>query len=638
MKFIIENVHLWLNEGNEHISHTFQKNKINVITGGGDTGKTCILKILDYCFFAEKNDIPDDVNEQVCAYGVTFIIKEDKVTIIREASHEGNKVSLNYLFLDKPKYNPANFQPDFFKDYSVRESVVKSYFEKRFNITETFQLLPKGNKIRKGSTLNLKYFFLFNTISQSILLNKMEYFDFNLNKRDSELYRQALDSIFDLSIGLSSEENYRLRQQITEVDKELDKINNAKIKQEKKIRREADFIQSLIFKSKEYELIDDEIDEENIEEAFKILKSRIDQEYNELNKPNLPKEFKILERKRYDLRRKIKTLKSFKNEIIEYKNLLTEEQETILPLQYLEENKMDLISLTEVKDFLDQLRLELNQTRSKVQSINPIGYNVDEELMFLKKELEGVEQDLSKYPKNKKFIDNNQKSIFLIETKKDIEHFLGEKNKFKYKTKDYEIDLKFYNNKRQELESKLPRDINQDKSNKINQLNDLIQDKLDQVKSCLGNYRNFKANFNYLDKLLELRKPYENNSISIDGVSNFLFLQVALFLGLHELFIIQKDQNYIPQFLIIDYPSLPYQPSEETKSNTIKEGDMYKLKQLLKLFSNFIKVINERYEQDFQIILLEHIEPSIWEDEKELQNFHLVDEFVGGKTLLKSNV
>lgn len=116
------------------------------------------------------------------------------------------------------------------------------------------------------------------------------------------------------------------------------------------------------------------------------------------------------------------------------------------------------------------------------------------------------------------------------------------------------------------------------------------------------------------------------------------FHHLCLFLGLHEL-IIKQDSPFVPQFLILDQPSRPYY-GEDTglkKQKTWEEvnlGDKKKITIAMKLLNDFITYINKEFKRDFQIIILEHIPKSIWEEAK-LENFHLVEEFKeGGNSLI----
>ena len=65
MKFNIEKIILWLKNGKRR-EIKFLPNKVNVITGDSNTGKTAILEIIDYCFFASKSKISESmINENI---------------------------------------------------------------------------------------------------------------------------------------------------------------------------------------------------------------------------------------------------------------------------------------------------------------------------------------------------------------------------------------------------------------------------------------------------------------------------------------------------------------------------------------------------------------------------------------------
>jgi hypothetical protein len=308
----------------------------------------------------------------------------------------------------------------------------------------------------------------------------------------------------------------------------------------------------------------------------------------------------------------------------------------LLPLDYLTKNNFELISISEVSGFLENLKIELEDVRRAIKSTEPVNLNIDEEVLRLETELKKIEIELRNYPKNKQFISANDKSIFLIETRKDINHFLDNKNSIVKDEVNFDVDIKFYNEQIRELSNKLPKDENEVKHKRIEFLNELIQYYINEIKDCLGNYKEYKAYFDYKDKILQPRKPLEEKPSSIDGTSNYLFLQITLFLGLHELFIKQKEKNYVPQFFIIDYPSLPYKSGDIAEENAgqIENTDRIKLRKVFELLNMFISKMNNKseYNTDFQIIILDHVQPDIWEEMPKLMNFNLVDNFRNGKT------
>ena len=130
MKFNIDNIHIWLKRNHECLTIDFLPNKVNVITGASNTGKTSILKIIDYCLFAKNNDIPDDVNENAFAYGLSITINDKNILIIRETNGEKGKVSQKYIFLDEIDRFPEYIQPEIFGNYAIPERNIKQFLEK----------------------------------------------------------------------------------------------------------------------------------------------------------------------------------------------------------------------------------------------------------------------------------------------------------------------------------------------------------------------------------------------------------------------------------------------------------------------------------------------------------------------------
>ncbi|MFB5197591.1 DUF3732 domain-containing protein [Neobacillus sp. KR4-4] len=112
-----------------------------------------------------------------------------------------------------------------------------------------------------------------------------------------------------------------------------------------------------------------------------------------------------------------------------------------------------------------------------------------------------------------------------------------------------------------------------------------------------------------------------------------------MFLGLHELFI-RQNSPYLPPFLILDQPSRPYYGEEEIKKDTpwenLKDTDKGKITIAMQLLNDFITYVNNVLKSDFQIIILEHIPASIWQ-QAQLQNFHLVEDFRNGNALIRFN-
>ena len=127
MKYNIEKIILWLKNGKKR-ELQFKPNKVNVITGDSNTGKTAILEIIDYCYFSSKSTISESmINENISWYGILININDKKYTIGRKALFEGN-VSNEYYF------SSIGEIPKEFPESNNTQENIKSLIETEFNI------------------------------------------------------------------------------------------------------------------------------------------------------------------------------------------------------------------------------------------------------------------------------------------------------------------------------------------------------------------------------------------------------------------------------------------------------------------------------------------------------------------------
>lgn len=95
MNFYIRQIKLWFKQNVEPKVYEFVPNKINVITGDSSTGKSSILRIIDYCLLSERSTIVEDViNQNVKWYGLAFTLNSVDYVIARKIlkmKHQSNK-------------------------------------------------------------------------------------------------------------------------------------------------------------------------------------------------------------------------------------------------------------------------------------------------------------------------------------------------------------------------------------------------------------------------------------------------------------------------------------------------------------------------------------------------------------------
>lgn len=607
MIFRINKIKLWFKNNSEPRILEFLPNKVNVITGGSGTGKSSILAIIDYCLLSTNARIPETIiNENIIWYGIDFNINDKNFSIARK--HPINNIGSKEVF-----FSGTGILPDFpIQNNDIVQ--VKKLLEKEFGIDENFKMPYGGKHITAGSKISYRYFLLFNTLSEDTIANASTFFDYALY--DREKYVEALERIFFLAIGVDDIANVLAKEKINSLEKEL-----IKIEKRKKIigKEEALFgkkIQELLLKAQEYDLIERKLftNEQALEKLNDLVKSF----GNQISYTNTSLQIDELNSKKRSLFRKLRNLERFENEYKLYKENLKNDYDSLKPIKYLTENFDQLIHTVELQSFLKSLEDSLKKVKVEINKKVTLVTNVKSEVASLKSQIEFIDSELSKYAsKNISFENEVYKYIFIGEVKSQLGfyQYKWELEDELFNTNEIESDIEILREKIKDTDEK-KRILHSD-------LESLIQYYYDNSNS-MGVYEDYKVYFDVKAKLLKVRKATELISLTIGSKSNHMFLHLFLFLGLHEHFINQKV-NFVPQFLILDQPSQPYYESKI--SDTIKlDDDKQKLQNAFKLLNNFITKIQNDYNEEFQIILLEHASPSYWEDIK-LENFHLVEEF-----------
>lgn len=618
MNFNINQIILWLKGSGEQRVLKFEPNKINVITGAPGKGKSSILAIVDYCLLGTKSRIPEDIiNENVDWYCLDFNIN-GKHYIIARKSEVDNSPS-------KSLYFSSNGEIPMIPAESIGIKELKSIIEKEFSVDQDLTVPYGGKKIKAGSKISFRYFLLFNTLSENIIENSSTFFDFDLY--DSEKYKEALDRIFDLSIGALDPENTLMQEKVESLNKELITLDRKKKVLEKEYKLFSDKIISLISKAQEYDLIENKLFV--INEGYQRLKALIT-EYREDKISTDVSELEELYKQRRLLARQIRNIKSFDLEYTEYKKNLKFDLESIKPVDALRENTKELIINSEVATFIASLDEEFQKIKASISSKRALSNNLDGKVKQLISELKEVQTKIDQLPiKSSNFKSNVSKYIFIGELKAQLAFY----DKEHEQSKEIQDRIDEIEDELSILEGKL---VNGQRSKRIiiELLEDSIQQNIDECNS-LGNYSTYKAFLDVKDKALKLRNPEQLHPVNnIGSSSNHMFLHLILFLGLHE-HIINRSVPYIPNFLFIDQVSRPYfDMSDKLDSKKMKiSEDKSKLKDALALLNKFMARIVKEKQENFQIILLEHATKDYWEDD-ELEYYHLVDEFRNGIALI----
>lgn len=615
MKYNIEKIILWLKNGKKR-ELKFEPNKVNVITGDSNTGKTAILEIIDYCYFSSKSTISESViNENVSWYGLKININDKKYTIGRKALFEGN-VSNEYYF------SSVGEIPEKEPESNNTQDNIKSLIETEFNIDKSvsFPIGYGSNNIKVGSKISLRYFFMFNTISQDLITNSQGTF---FDKQNESRYRDALPRIFDIATGIEKIENVLKKEKKAELEKTLIKLK----RKESEISKKTEYFQReqkiLIKKAKEFALINpDTIETDALSELNNIVKGAVIEVGTGFEREKLEKERNII-------KRKIKNLIDFTSEYSTFKKNLTDIEDSLKPIDFIQKETEKIIESESFKSIISQLTTELNEIKEARKTKTPIDKQVLDEIAHLNSQLNLLESKLESLPReNKNFENDKNKYMFIGEVKAKINLYTKSESS---PSASVEIEIKKIE---EELGSIIISDTETKRELTIKLIEELIREYMITVGNAMENYKDFLPVFDYKNKSLLLRKPKTTFFENVGSSSNHMFLHLFFTLAMQEI-IFKNESPYVAPFIVIDQPSRPYYGDDGLRKIDEDHSDDYKITQAFNLMDKFIE---ERKENngEFQMIVFEHISKSIFKD---MKNVHLVDsEFRSGNALIPSDM
>lgn len=609
-KFSIENIVLWLKNGKQRVLK-FEPDKVNVITGESNTGKSAILEIVDYCLFASSPQISDSIiNENVEWYGLKFLINDKIYTIARKSF---TRVVSNEYYFSSIGNIPKEFPVS-----NNTESALKPIIETEFSINSITKFTYGGNQLKLGSKISLRYFLMFNTISQDIITESRDiYFD----KQDNSRYKEALPRIFDIATGIESVENIIFKERKEQLEKKLILLEkkSSKIESHRSIFREEQ--DEILRISREFDLINSNDNDQAIKELKQVVINK------KGNSGYDSSERDELERGRNLVKRKINNLKKLKSEYNIYKKNLKTIQDSLAPIDYLK-NKVEVRT-----DYFECIMVTLERELKEIKDVNkkvtPIDKQVDDEILELNIQLESINLKLETLPKKISITESDeQKLIFIGRVAEKFDLYSNpndSQNKYQEQIGNLEEEI-----------AQIPIvDTEKSKLLTIGLIEEVVLNYMQNYGEVLGNYKDYYPLFDYKEKSLKLRKPRSTKiENKIGSSSNHMFLHLFFSLAIHEIIFINKVP-YVPPFLVIDQPSRPYYGRDNSTRKIVDDisSDDSKIRQAFVLLNEYIR---NRLENSghFQMIVFEHIEPDSFED---LDYIHLVEEFRDGNALIPDN-
>lgn len=613
MNFHIQNLYVWLKNGQRR-TITFQPNKVNIITGDSLTGKTAILDIIDYCLFSSKHTISEaSINERADWYGLRFCIEGKTYTVARKAP-KGSSVSLDYFF------SSVGDVPEKAPEISTTEPALKRLLSADFAIDQDAKVSYGGNMIKAGSRVSLRYFLLFNTISQDIITHTQEFFD----KQSDRRYREALPRTFDLAVGIDTVSNILKREKKQELERQLTRLSKQAEKREKKSEYFKEEISEIAAQAKEFGLVDEGA---NAEDALSELSSMASSlKTTEKDVTVSQRDQLLAELSKCSIN--IRNIKRFSTEYAKYKSSIKATDDSLKAIEFLSNDFKDLVRTSIFEEIIRALEADHAEIKTAIATKTPLDSNIAELLKNLEVKRSQIQEELSELPQEIKALGTDkEKYLFLGEVKAKLDLYTSRE------TSDEGKSAELVKRLEDQIASLDVQSVDERRDLFVTVMNQTTQDYLEEAGDALGDYASYKTFFDYKDKRLLLKKPMSLSTENVGSSSNHMFLHLFMFLGLHEI-IRANDVDHVAPFLVIDQFSRPYWGERGNEKEQLESSDVAKVKTALKLLNGFIDRASG-VGKSFQMIVFEHIPENYWDG---LKNIHLVEKFENGNALIPDSL
>lgn len=603
MNFYIKKIKLWFSTHSQPKEYTFEKNKVNVVTGDSSTGKSSILRVIDYCLLSRESSIVEDViNENVAWYGLAFHLNGHDYVIARKAPTHGRISSDIYWAADTDEM-PGDAVPR--PSQGVSRAELQDFISKEMKVPAV--KLEEGKQVLSPT---FREMMMLNYLTEDIIATSGTYFDTQLNT-DVRLEPFVI-KLLRLGLGTDEQIEQDLRVRIAELDKRIRTEEGYKEKDKSNKEIYESKLKSLKDKAVELGLIgNDNITQERLVDIVNEKVSEFDRLKRSYRKLG---ELATL----HDRRREIgKTLIDYRNLLREYKKAVEyskKVEDSLLPMEYLKANLNTSLLGEEALALYRSLDDAFRHAKNNPREVTELPSDFERNYQQLKAEEKEVKHKIE---------ERNQIAGAFFDPNLLLKYIgLGNDLKeLKPKPEKYIGDVEL-NKLRDELE-KLKRDLtiihheNEDKAKKY--LDD-VQSYYVQQTGMSESYRGCEVKFSESWRRLELFKNGEYFPIkNVGSKSNYMFMHLCFYLGLHQ-YLCGLENSIVPNFLFIDQPSIPYYGNNRSRTpqaaGDLKihvKDDESKLREAFRLINNFMSQ-NVNDEAGFQIILIEHADPEYWEN------------------------
>lgn len=632
MNFRIKSIIIWpKNESKKLRQIDFMIDKVNVITGGSEKGKSALIAIVDYCLGSYQCRIPTGIiREYSIWFGVLFTL-DDGNDLLLARLEPGVEIASGDMYM---KMGPGIEIPEkIVSNYNVSE--IKARLD---SIVGMSDLNMSGDQEKFGFDSRPSFRDLTSFIFQPqyIIANQSTLF----YRADSMAHREKLKNIFPYIFQAVNNRHLELKDELRETDKKILQLEREVERKNKYMEKWLGQLRGYYIKAKEFGLLKnhpypedrwqnkdfvDLLREISIEVTNNIIPSvdinnitETSKRIAELTSKEIDAAYKI-----HELQHRQELIKRIIDSNTDYRNNLLNQDGRLRLSTWMQDmlkkadDKCPFCGKksNEAKKYIEQLISTKNEVIDKGLKLRDNFSILSGEYKKVTKEIEAYTLLLNNARKELETLKaTNLQEGKVLNTLNAIYQFAGkiEAEIGNYDSLNEDKELLSEIIKLKKRKSEIEKEVNDDLiKNKINLAKRKISDGIKYYAEIFkANKWNEIIDFNEKDLTINFISPNGRRDAlyEIGSGHNFMAYHISVLLSLHEFFLSQS-KHPTPNFVIFDQPTQVYFPESSDAESSENNDDMDRVKRIFFALQKAIERTNGR----LQIIILEHVGKKAWE-------------------------
>jgi hypothetical protein len=663
MHLQIEKIILWPRKNDaEPREIEFRTDRINVITGESERGKSALLSIVDYCLGSSRCAIPVGIiREKTLWFGVLLSVGESKLLLARREPGDRLQTSAMYM-KEAPEIVIA---PSIAKNCTTADVL-----ERLRRLAGLPGLDFEGQDIRRGfrDRPSFRDMVSFNFLPQHIVANPYTLFF----KADTSEHQERLRTIFPMVLGAISATTLERRRELKDTERELERAVQALTAQRDASAGWISELRSTYDQAREFGLMPNapSAAADWMASEFIARLSRVPENFERRGDltiaegatedaarrlAGLRDEEMQLSREITALRRKLLQVEQLDTSTDQYAEVLEMQVQRLAPVSWFAESLKEHEDRcpmcgnpdAEVRTAVDRLASVARQLAVSSSAIAPATRILDRERSELKRDIRERERRLNDVRRRQREWDGTTpERQARRQTLTEISRFVGrlEQALLTYHTAFEDRDILEQIRVIEGRVERLRKSIDPRREQA------LLEAALAEVARLIQHYAlrigieaaDVRVRLDLTDLTLEF--PRERGRIDhlweIGSAANWMGFHISTYLALHEHFLSLRNSP-VPTFLMIDQPSQaffpdrwPGDPDPRTGEVAVREGvrsnDIDRVKRIFETLSDALR----RTRNHLQVIVVDHADQITW---RGVSGIHCVARWRDGDALIPAN-